>query len=175
MRDGGLSILCIGSPFGDDRVGWLAAERLATQAFVRDNPDRVRVRQLDRPGSLLIAEFVERASVILIDALRSGAAPGTIHRLNVEALCALPVSISSHGLGVAQAVGLARQLGCLPGRLVCFGVEIAGDAPGHAVSAAILAAVPPLVDRVITQVEVWLACASGADGVDRKEFSRPPF
>jgi hydrogenase maturation protease len=63
--------------------------------------------------------------VILLDAVRSGATPGTIVRRNLVA-APLPrewFHLSSHQLGIADAVELARTMGQLPRRLVFVGIE----------------------------------------------------
>jgi hydrogenase maturation protease len=159
-----LTILGIGSPFGDDRAGWSAAEQLARSARVANSAGRIEVRMLDRPGSLLLAEFGESNGVILVDALCTGALPGTIRRLEADAVCAARSLLSSHGLGVAQAVGLARSLGCLPARFVFFGIEADWQSAGAALSPAVTAALPQLVEQVIQQAEVWLEFAPAASG-----------
>src|SRR5207302_5635970 len=73
----------------------------------------------------LLEAWAAAPSVILIDAVTSGAAPGTIHRL--DALTQpLPTGFafsSTHLLGVAEALELARALHQLPSRLIVYGVE----------------------------------------------------
>ena len=59
-------------------------------------------------------------------AVVSGAPPGTVHRFDAvseRAACARPPCRSTHALGLADAVELARALGRLPRRLVVFGIE----------------------------------------------------
>jgi hydrogenase maturation protease len=67
------------------------------------------------------------AAAILIDAARSGAPPGTLHEFSFDELerCAAARPISSHGLGVAAAVELARKLGRAPARGIILAIEIA--------------------------------------------------
>ena len=79
-----LVILGVGSPFGDDRAGWSAAALLAASPLVANSAGQIEVRTLDRPGTLLLAEFGKSNGVMLIDAMRSGALPGTILRLEAE-------------------------------------------------------------------------------------------
>jgi hydrogenase maturation protease len=159
-----LSILGVGSPFGDDRAGWAAVALLAANPLVANSTGQIEVRTLDRPGSLLLAEFGKSDAVILIDALCSGAIPGTILRLEADAVCAARSLLSSHGLGVAQAVGLARQLGELPAQFVFFGVEVEHGFAGKGLSPAVTAALPQLVEQVVQQVEAWMGLATAASG-----------
>jgi hydrogenase maturation protease len=159
-----LSILGVGSPFGDDRVGWLAVDLLAANPNVIRSAGQIVVRRLDRPGMQLLAEFGISKALILIDAMCSGALPGTIRRMQAEELCTTRTLFSSHGLGVAQAVGLARQLGGLPTEFVCFGLEVGNAQMDPDLSAAVMAALPQLVEQVIQQATAWGAVS--ADAVD---------
>jgi hydrogenase maturation protease len=63
-------------------------------------------------GTALLESWKGADTVILIDAVASGAYPGTIHRLDARAQL-LPAGFlhtSSHAFGVAQGVELARAL-----------------------------------------------------------------
>ena len=70
------TIIGVGNDWrGDDAVGLVAARCL------RASVSGVRVLELDGdPGTLLDA-WASAGEAIVIDAVRSGAAPGTIHRL----------------------------------------------------------------------------------------------
>ena len=46
-------------------------------------------------------------------------------------------SLSSHGFGVAEAIGLARALGTLPPRCIVYAIEAADFTPGAAPSAEV--------------------------------------
>jgi hydrogenase maturation protease len=64
--------------------------------------------------------------VIVVDAVSSGAAPGTLHVFEAgsEPLPAeLFGSSSTHALGVAEAIEIARSLGRLPERVRVYGIE----------------------------------------------------
>ncbi len=124
-----IRIIGIGSPFGDDAVGLEAARLLA-----RDPPPHCEVIAADRPGADLLELMENAGAVILIDAMRSGARPGTLHELDLDELenCAADF-VSSHGLGVAAAVQLARKLGRAPARGKVLGIEI-DSAPARGVA-----------------------------------------
>ena len=60
-----------------------------------------------------------------MDAVSTGAEPGTLHRFDATAE-PLPAELfrsSTHALGVADAVELARELDRLPARLAVYGIE----------------------------------------------------
>ena len=81
--------------------------------------------------------------MIVVDAMVSGAPPGTVRRFDAlrEALPAPRAGASTHGLGLAEAVGLARALDRLPARLVLVGIEGADFSPGAGLGPAVAAGV----------------------------------
>lgn len=147
-----IRILGIGSPFGDDRIGWLAAEMLQGMF----DPLKVSVTVHDRPGAKLVALMRGAEKVILLDAVRSGAAPGFLHRLESEAVqSAVAGHTSTHGFGLAEALKLAAKLGDIPPFVVLWGIE--ADAGAAAETSAALRALPDLVNAVAGEVRAELA------------------
>lgn len=131
---------------GDDGAGLEAAKR------VRDcelpTSITVHLHEGDAVGLLSLWEGADAA--LLVDAVRSGAPPGTIHRLDASH-AALPSPLrraSTHTLGIAEAIELARTLGTLPPTIRVYGVEghqfKAGAALTDGIAAALDALVPEL-------------------------------
>ncbi len=95
-------------------------------------------------------------AAIVVDAVRapSGArVPGELARAEAgpEGLPAdLRSSLSSHGLGLSEAVGLAGALHRAP-RIVFLGVEVADVRAGRPLSPAVAAAIPVLVERIVSE------------------------
>lgn len=116
-----IRIIGIGSPFGADSCGLAAARRLE-----REPPAGAQVVAVDRPGAALVDLLDGIDAAILIDAIRSGAPPGTVHDVDLrEVLRSSPRPASSHDFGVAAAIHLAEALGKLPPRGRLLGIEIA--------------------------------------------------
>ena len=119
---------------GDDAAGLLVARRLR----------ELGVEALDYSGEVLgLIDLWEGArSVILIDAMRSGRAPGAIAVLDAREapLGREDFAVSTHGLGLVDALALAAELGRLPERVLIYGIEGRNFAPGKEVSAEVLAA-----------------------------------
>jgi hydrogenase maturation protease len=96
--------------------------------------------------------------VVVVDAVRSGAAPGTVHVLDAGATSdALPLEAwaatgrgGTHALGLAAVVGLARALGRLPDRLTVVGVEAEQLDHGVPLSPSVAAAVVSAAARVVS-------------------------
>jgi hydrogenase maturation protease len=129
-------VVGIGSPHGDDRAGWLVAERLATEAGW--NPSTV-VEVTSAGDPLRLVGLLEGCRrLIVVDACRSGRPAGTVVRTTwgevKRGLAGAPggdAGPSSHGLGVAEALGLAEALGRVPDpdAVGLVGIEV-GDEPG---------------------------------------------
>lgn len=145
-------IIGVGSPFGDDSIGFEAVEAIAASGLLQRFPDlSITTTCCDRPGSRLVA-LLEGADVaIVVDATRSGAVPGTIRCWDGGEIAATAPLLSSHGLGVAEALALGRALDALPPRVIVCGIEIGGDPLPVAASepqAWIRAAMPMLIEQV---------------------------
>ena len=142
-------IIGVGSPFGDDRLGWVAAESLQRSPVLNGlEPGRIVISILDRPGAMLLTLWDEADHVIVIDAVRSGAAPGTRHRLTVSDVNATRLPATSHGFGIAAALELGRVLGSVPRQLIFCGIEMSAFRPVMALSDAVAEAMPVFVSEV---------------------------
>jgi hydrogenase maturation protease len=86
---------------GDDGVGLAVARELAGGGVtVRECAD----------ASILLALLEAGQRVVVVDAVVGGGPPGSVIRLAPDALGSGPTPLSSHGLGVAEAIALARLL-----------------------------------------------------------------
>jgi hydrogenase maturation protease len=82
--------------------------------------------QLDGEPIGLVAAFAGDDDVVVVDAVSSGARPGTLHVFDASA-ARLPTELfgssSTHALGLAEAIEIARSLGRLPTRVRVVGIE----------------------------------------------------
>lgn len=149
-----IRVIGVGSPFGDDRLGWAAAESLQHSSLLRElEAGRVAISTLDRPGALLPMHWRNADIVILLDAVRSGAAPGTRHRLDMGDLAGVGAPCSSHGFGMVSAIELARVLGDMPARLLLRGIEADPLWTGFSLSPAVAHALPSLVADIADEAQ----------------------
>lgn len=121
-----LVVIGVGSPFGDDALGWdvieaLRRRRIAKPGWVVD------LVTADRPGVNLLELLRERDAAVLIDAMSSGAEPGTVRLLERSELARCCGRCSGHELGVAEALALGEKLQALPPKLRLIGVELASE------------------------------------------------
>jgi hydrogenase maturation protease len=136
----------LGNPArGDDAAGIAVARRLAG-----DTSAAVEVAEGDADVGALLDAFEAHRRVILVDAMWSGGRPGTVRRY-AAAEGPLPSTLggpSSHVLGVAEAVELARVLGELPAALVVYAIEGRSWAAGRPLSPEVQDAVDDVAARI---------------------------
>src|SRR5512133_3782388 len=131
---------------GDDAVGLLILDLLELPAGV----DVVAAGAATRVVDLL--DDVD--TVIVVDAVRSSSrGAGTLVRADgVEELgTALRGALSSHGLGLVEAVALAAALGTAP-RIVFHGVEVGDVTIGAPLSGPVREALPALEAAILADV-----------------------
>jgi hydrogenase maturation protease len=125
----------------DDGAGIAVAERL------REETDAVEVVTCEQEPLRLLDSWNGADLALVVDAVSSGAEPGTVHRFDATER-AVPARVfrgSTHALGVGDAIELARTLGRLPGRVLVYGIEGETFTAGDRLSPAVAAAVEPLV------------------------------
>jgi hydrogenase maturation protease len=141
-----LALIGVGNALrGDDGVGLEIVRRLREPAW-----PRAVYREITGDCAAIIAAWENAAEALVFDAAHSGAAPGTIHRFEAHRgpLPAEMFRTSTHLLGLAEAVELARQLRALPPRLVIYGIEGACFEAGSGLSLAVERAAAAVVRRV---------------------------
>lgn len=118
----------------DDGVGPALVKLLADSA----DRSKGKVEFLDggTQGLALLGSLAGRQTVIILDALATGAPPGTVHRLTLTDLCELcpPRGNSSHEGNAGELLAAAQLLGELPERLFIIGVEPGTIATGFGLS-----------------------------------------
>lgn len=151
-------IIGIGNPDrGDDAVGVIVAQRLRQRL-----PANVPILQTTGDPGFLMETWKTFETVILIDAVRSGAAPGTIHRFdaNESPLPANFFRCSTHALGIPEAIELARALGDIPPKLIVYGIEAKDFVTGTGLSASVEQA----ADQVVKLIFSVVGCATAIQG-----------
>jgi hydrogenase maturation protease len=143
-------VVGLGNPDrGDDGAGRVVARRLLGRL-----PADVAVIEHDGEATGLLAQIEGADAVYLVDACASGLPAGGVRRLDASA-APLPEflsDISTHGLGLAAAVELARALGVLPRRCVVYVIEGASFAAGAGLSPAVAAAVDEAAERLAGEI-----------------------
>ncbi len=150
MADPRAAVIAVGNPLrADDGAGAAVLARLAGRV-----PAGVQLLDTHgEPAALLDAwEGLER--VVVVDAVRTGGAPGTVHCFDASSapLPARTGSASTHGLGLAEALELGRALGRLPAYIAVVGIEAGDDGSGDVLSAPVLAALDGAAQQVLDRL-----------------------
>jgi hydrogenase maturation protease len=152
-------IFGVGNPDrGDDAAGWLVADLLGD-----GDGEALTVRRVTADPSAILTDPLWDAAdhVVIVDAVRTGAPPGTVHRWDLFELCGAPSRAGggTHDLGIATTIALAGALGRLPLAAVVIGIEGGGFDPGAPPSPEVLAA----SERVAAALEIGVLGAEGPE------------
>jgi hydrogenase maturation protease len=134
-----LRVVGIGNRWrSDDAAGLEVVARLQGTL-----PREIELHEREGEPTALIDSWEGAEAVWLVDAVSSGAPAGTLHRIEVgeQELPAELFRTSTHHVGLAEAVELARALGKLPRRMVVLGIEAERLDVGEGLTAAVAEAV----------------------------------
>jgi hydrogenase maturation protease len=135
----------------DDGVG-AAAVSLMRERF--DVPRGAQVLDGGTLGLSLLPYLDTADAVILVDAVRADAAPGSFVRLDGDDVApAVATRLSPHQVGVADLLDGARWLERYPKHVVLLGLVPASMNLGVGLSPHVHAALPALVDRIVQEAE----------------------
>ncbi len=143
---------CGNADAGDDAVGLMAVRALRPGLA-----GMTGVEVAEAATGLQVLELLDGAdAAVVVDAVRGprGVRPGTAIRMDVDDEAALPplsTTLSSHGVGLAEAFALATTLGRLP-RTVFLGLHVADVDPGGALSPRVAGTLPGLVRLIRSEV-----------------------
>lgn len=142
-------VVGLGNPIlGDDGVGWRVAEAVKARL---DDPD-VEVLCLSLGGLALMEHLAGYRRAIIVDALSSGAAAGTLQRIAAWEIDGPGIlhTASVHDLSLSAALALGRELGLdLPDEIQMLGVEARVEFEfGVSLSDSVAAAIPAAVGAV---------------------------
>lgn len=144
-------IIGIGNEYrGDDAVGLYIARKIS-----EDTPSNCVIKEAPGEGIHLINTWEGFDRVIIIDAVRSGSIPGTVHRVDATNQ-KLPddwVHHSAHTVSLPEAIRLARALKVLPVDMTIYGIEGICFDPGAKLSDEVRDAANRLIPELIEQVQ----------------------
>lgn len=145
-----IRIIGLGSPHGDDQVGWRVIEDL------RRADINAGLLALDRPGPALLNDLGDCRRVILIDACDGGWQGGEIRHLTLAQLLngAELQQQSSHQLGLAETLQLAKITGHRLPEIDCYLIQLTDASP--------LAEISPVVAHAGRQLAALIAAQFGS-------------
>lgn len=150
----GTVVIGLGNPImGDDGVGLAALARLGELWQV---PRDVELVDGGTWGMNLLPVIEDAGRVVLLDAIDTGAAPGTratLERAHLPRYLAL--KISPHQVDLRDVLALAELRGTLPEHTVALGVQPERVEMGVGLSPRVADALDGLVAAAIGLLETW--------------------
>jgi hydrogenase maturation protease len=155
--DGGIVVIGVGNEFRrDDGVGPQVLANLRTQVA-----DFVRLVRSDGEPARLIEAWTGASLAVVVDAVQGAAATaGLTHRIVVDQAeneAEQVRAVSSHGLGLGAAIGLAQAVDLMPHRLVVHAIEAVEFGFGVGLTPAIADAVEAVTAAIL--LDLAQACA----------------
>lgn len=147
-------VLGIGSPFSDDQLGWRVIDLLMRREEIRNYLEggQLYIEKCDRPNTRLLESMQGASLVFLIDAVKSGADAGFIHRLQDQEIETINSAISSHAIGIGEVLSLGRTLGLLPEKIVFYGIEIGKTDSQLSLSPSIIPGLQVLLEKLLDEL-----------------------
>jgi len=144
-------VIGVGNEFRrDDGIGPEVVSRLRGQTA-----GGVQLTISDGEPTRMIEAWTGASLAVVIDAvLADPPVPGRLHRMDLDRTdSADSRPVSSHGLGLGDAVGLARALDRMPERLIVHAVEAADLGQGTGLSPAVAAAADAVTAAVLRDLQ----------------------
>ena len=143
-------LIGIGNEFrSDDGIGLVIVRQLQNKQI-----SSIVVKEASGEGAALMEAWKGYKSVIIADAVSSGAKPGTIFVIDAdkEHVPAKLFHYSTHAFSVAEAIELAREMKLLPPRLLVYGIEGANFSAGTTISHGVQDSVHQVVEQIVSAV-----------------------
>ena len=145
---------------GDEGLGVRAVEYISRRYVL---PPEVTAVDGGTGALKLLSLLKNYTHVIIIDAVSSRSAPGTIYRIPAEDLPGAPRPLTTaHDIGITDLLAMARLEG-MEAEVVVFGMEPAHIRPGLELSAGVASKLPRVAELVAGELK--------ALGVELKERS----
>ena len=179
LRD--LLVVGIGSPHGDDAIGWLMTQGLEQQTLASRSVD-IHGRAVFRPlrTPLDLVDLLDKPKgddrptrLVVIDAVVSPMPLGHLHvwvwpQIGWE----MRRASGSHDIPLADALAIAERLGRLPPRVEILGINV-GEAPTTP-QLGLSHGLRSLLPTIATEVTAWLTSdESIRDGIETCNHTIP--
>jgi hydrogenase maturation protease len=134
----------------DEGVGVHVAHELMKM----DLPPEVSVVEGGTDGFRLLNVITGADRVIVIDAVRSGAAPGSVYRFDVNDVRSVPAGFmtSVHQVGILEVIELSDLIGKTP-RVTVIGVEPKSLKMSMELSPEVKEKIPRIIELVLEEVK----------------------
>jgi hydrogenase maturation protease len=148
-----IRVIGVGNPYRrDDGAGPAVIAGLRQR-----NLPSVELAECDGEPTRMIDLWSGADLAVVVDAVRSGAPPGTIHRRSLQHPGLGRVAgATSHAVDLGDAVALAAALDRLPTRMLLYLIEAGDTSAGVGLTPTVAAAVAELIEEIAEEV-TWQA------------------
>ncbi|MBN1398208.1 MAG: hydrogenase maturation protease [Bacteroidetes bacterium] len=135
----------------DDGAGIIAARTIREKEI-----PAISVKEEFGEGTSLMDAWQGFRNVIMIDAVSSGAEPGTIFRIDAkkENIPAGLFHNSTHKFGIAEAVRLAQVMNLMPNSFMIYGIEGKDFSAGTKLTANVRKAVKKVAKQIVADTQI---------------------
>ena len=134
----------------DEGIGVRVAERMQRMSL----PPDVEVLEGGVKGLDLIYFIEGREKVIVVDAVKAGAPPGTLFRFTDKDLAAKKGTLrSAHGIDFSDVIAITGFMGIKPPEIIFLGIEPESLDAGMELSPLIEKNIPILINLVMKELE----------------------
>jgi len=136
---------------GDDGFGPFAVRTLEAEY---ETSEAVEVLDAGTPGLDLTPFLADARAVIILDTVRSDAAPGTLRTYDLDQLLSTPPlpRTSPHEPGLREALLATELVGRTPDSVLLIGVVPASTATGTGLGPEVRSAVPAALELAVTEL-----------------------
>lgn len=155
LASSGTVVIGVGNTIlSDEGVGVHAARLLQGDPRV---PNGVTILDGGTIGLELIPYASDASRVLLLDAMNSGSAPGTLARMTGKDLLNMSGGLNVHQLGVADLIAALSLVSERPQDIVVLGVQPGNTDWGTTLSPDVQAGLAQLVEAALAQLLLWSA------------------
>jgi hydrogenase maturation protease len=134
----------------DDGVGLVVARKIHEKLI-----PSVTVKEESGEGAALMEAWQGFQNVIIVDAVSSGAKPGTIFKMEAkkEIMPAKFFHYSTHAFSLAEAIELAKTMNTLPPKFLVYGIEGVNFTSGVDISPPVKEAANQVIEQIMREIE----------------------
>lgn len=136
----------------DDGVGIHAIHQLFRDRRI---PESVELLDGGTLGLQLLPAIQDVTHLLVIDAINTGATPGTIVRFDISEIEPLPGTPSVHQIGFSDVLAALRLLEKFPEQMILVGIQPEETGWGERLSGTVQAALPALIEAAIDELHQW--------------------
>lgn len=127
---------------------------VANELMKMDLPPNVTVVEGGTDGFRLLNVITEADRLIVVDAVRGGAAPGSIYRFDIDDVQSCPSGFktSVHQIGILEVIDLSGLIGKTP-KTTVIGVEPKSLKMGMELSPEIKAKIPRIIELIFDELK----------------------